>query len=380
VKPAQPVTSLKVRPDDASTREGFEHFYNSDFDSAIQDFERAQKAHPDDPFTVNHLLEAVLVREINREGALSAELYMSAEFLHTKKSDVDPQLRVRAQELTKQALDLSEARLRTKPDDPDALYARGVTRSLSAMYEGLIEKAWYSAFRNALGAYRDHKRVLELAPSYSDAKLVIGVYEYIVAALPIYDRLAAFLFSIKGSKTGGIESIRQTANAGGDASVDAKSALSLFLVREHQYPEALTQIRELYRTYPHNFIYGLSEADMFRASGNIPEALRAYRELLALGQRNMFPHARLARAAINLGQTLRSQGDYRAAIGAFETVPGMPAADREQIARSKLVAGETYDLLHARDSAIHKYQEVIAMSDDPKEVERARNFLKHPYH
>src|ERR1019366_5372012 len=118
---------------------------------------------------------------------------------------------------------------------------------------------------------------------------------------------------------------------------------------------------------------------MFRSSDNLPEAVSAYRNLLALGQRNMFPHARLARAAINLGQTLRSQGDYRAAADAFESVPQMPAADREQITRSKLLAGETYDLLHVRDSAIRKYQQVIAMSDDSKQVEEAKYFLKNPY-
>jgi len=56
--------------------EAFEHFYNSDYDLAIQDFEKTQKAHPDDPFATNHLLEAVLVREIDREGALNAELYL----------------------------------------------------------------------------------------------------------------------------------------------------------------------------------------------------------------------------------------------------------------------------------------------------------------
>ena len=276
------------------------------------------------------------------------------------------------------AVDLTEERLKTKPDDADALYARGVARSLSAMYEGLVEKAWYSAFRNALGAYRDHKRVLVLAPNYSDAKLVVGVYEYIVAALPIYDRVAAFLLSIKGGKTEGLESVKEAAVAGGEASVDAKTALFSFSVREHQYPEALSQIRELYRSYPHNFIYGLSEADMFRSSGNIPEAVSAYRNLLALGQRNTFPHARLSRAAINLGITLRSQGDYRGATEAFEGVSRIPTADREQITRSKLLAGETYDLERARDSAIRKYQEVIATSNDAKEVEEAKYLLKAP--
>jgi tetratricopeptide (TPR) repeat protein len=372
--------SQRVRPDDGTTREGLERFYNSDYDPAIQGLEKALKAHPDDPFAVNHLLEAVLVREIDREGALDAELYLGTEFLRAKRMSVDSDVRTRIQELTKQSLQLCEERLRTKPDDVDALYARGVTRSLSAIYEGLIEKAWYSAFRDALGAYNDHKRVLELAPSYNDAKVVVGVYNYIVAALPIYERVVAFMLNIKGGKAQGIESIRQAANAGGEASVDAKTALSLFLAREHQYPEALSVMHELYRSYPHNFHYGLSEADLLRSSGKLPEAVAAYRDLLALGQRNIFPQPQLPRAAINLGQALHSQGNYRAAADAFESVAQMAGADREQVARTKLLAGEMYDLLHERDAATGKYQEVVAMSGDSNEVREARRLLKVSYH
>ena len=371
---------MGVRPDDVATREGLERFYNSDYDPAIQDLEKALKAHPDDPFATNHLLEAVLVREIDREGALDAELYLGTEFLRAKRMSVDSDVRTRIQELTKQSLQLCEERLRTKPDDVDALYARGVTRSLSAIYEGLIEKAWYSAFRDALGAYNDHKRVLELAPSYNDAKVVVGVYNYIVAALPIYERVVAFMLNIKGGKAQGIESIRQAANAGGEASVDAKTALSLFLAREHQYPEALSVMHELYRSYPHNFHYGLSEADLLRSSGKLPEAVAAYRDLLALGQRNIFPQPQLPRAAINLGLALHSQGNYRAAADAFESVAQMTGADREHVARTKLLAGEMHDLLHERDAATGKYQEVIAMSDNPIEGREARRLLKDPYH
>jgi hypothetical protein len=371
--------SLKVRPDDGPTREGFERFYNSDYDRAIQDFETSQTAHPDDPFAVNHVLEAVLVREVDREGALNAELYLGTEFLHVKRMPVAADVRTRIQNLATQALRLSEARLKSKPDDVDALYARGVTRSLSAINEGLVEKAWYSAFRDALGAYNDHKRVLELAPTYSDAKLVVGVYAYVVAALPIYERVVAFMLNIKGGKSEGIESVRQAANAGGEASVDAKTALALFLAREHQYSEALTLMHELYRSYPHNFHYGLSEADLLRASGKLPEAVAAYRELLTQGQRNVFPQPLLPRAAIKLGQTLHTQGDYAGAASAFESVAQMTGSEREQVARSRLLAGEMYDLLHARDAATKKYQEVIASSDDSNEVREARRFIKDPY-
>ncbi len=378
-EPAQSAISMKFHPDDGPTRDAFDSFYNSDYEPAIQGFEKSLKAHPDDPFAVNHLLEVILVREIDREGALNAELYLGTDFLRAKRMLVDGNVRMRIQELTRQALQLSEERLKTKPDDVDALYARGITRSLAAMNEGLIEKAWYSAFRDALGAYNDHKRVLELAPNYSDAKVVVGVYNYIVAVLPVYERVVAFMLDIKGGKAEGIESIREAANAGGETSVDAKTALSLFLAREHQYPEGLSLVHELYRAYPHNFHFGLSEANMFRASGRIPEAIAAYRDLLALGQRGAFPQARMERAAIALGQIFREQGNYQAAANAVDSVAQMPGADHELVARVKLLAGQMYDLSRERDAAVKEYQEVIAMSGDPAQMREAKRLLKDPY-
>src|SRR6266852_6901723 len=246
----RPLT-LKVSPDDALTHEGFERFYNSDYDAAIRDFEEAQKAHSDDPFAANHLLQAVLLRELDREGALSHQLYMGAEFLHVERQAVDPQVRARIEQLTGPALSLAERRLRSQPGDADALYARGVTRALSATSEGLVEKAWFSALRSAMGAYHDHKHVAELSPNYNDAELVIGVYNYIVAALPFYEKIPVFLLTVNGSKSKGIDSVRRAANAGGETAVDARTALSMFLAREHRYSEALSLIEELSRAFPH---------------------------------------------------------------------------------------------------------------------------------
>ena len=43
---------------------------------------------------------------------------------------------------------------------------------LSLDFNALIERAWFSALRNALGARRDHEKVLELDPKDLDAKLI----------------------------------------------------------------------------------------------------------------------------------------------------------------------------------------------------------------
>lgn len=374
----RPIT-LKVRPDDAATREGFEHFYNSDYEAAIRDFEAAQKAHPDDPFAMNHLLEAVLVRELNREGALAPQQYLGEEFLHVEKQAVDPQVRDQIEDVSRRALSLSEQRLRNNPGDADALYARGVTRALSATYEGLVEKSWFSALRSALGAYHDHKHVVELSPGYSDAKLVIGVYRYIVAALPFYEKYAAFVLAGNGSKSKGLDDIRQAANAGGETAVDATTALTVFLARENRYAEALALIEELYRAYPHNFEYGLTQADLLRLSSHLPEATTAYRQLITLGQQSQFPHARLGQAAYGLGESLHEQGDFAGAAKAFESASQLSDGDHAQAAQSKLSAGKMYDLAGNRDLAMEQYAAVISTAGDSAEAQEAHHLLKHPF-
>jgi len=128
-------------PQDALTRSGFERFYDLDFDAAIGDFERALKAHPDDPFAVNHLLSAVLYRELYRVGALDTGLYATNNFLTRKKFPFDPKVSAQVKELTERALALSEPRLARDPQDVQALYARGLTRGLRAEYLALVDKA-----------------------------------------------------------------------------------------------------------------------------------------------------------------------------------------------------------------------------------------------
>src|SRR5574337_495242 len=135
-------------PDDSAateaafTKSGFDRYYMLDYDGAIRDFERASAAAPSDPFAVNHLLSAVLFRELYRAGALDTSLYSNNSFLDRRQFPIDPAARERIRQLTDHTLQLSEARLRSNPKDVDALYARGVTRSLRATYIGLVEKSW----------------------------------------------------------------------------------------------------------------------------------------------------------------------------------------------------------------------------------------------
>ncbi len=377
---AVPVTlPFRAQPDDALTRRGFEKFYNMDYDGAIALFREERKARPDDPFVVNHLLAAVLAKELNREGALDATLYMGNRFLQLKVPPVDPNVRREIGQLSQRALQLANQSLAKNPNDVDALFARSVARGLATVYSAVIEKKWMGALKQALGAYHDDVRILKLNPNYSDAKLVVGTYQYIVGSLSWWEKSVAFVADIHGTKKKGLQLLRQAADGGGEESVDAGTILALFLAREKRYPEAISIVSKSYANFPHNFIFGLARADLLNASGQKDEAIAAYRKLVELGREGFFPDARVERAAYSLGRALQNNKDYAGAASAYEEAVNFPHANPAIAAPAALNAGEMYDLLGQRQTAVECYQRAMQIAPNSDSARTAARFLEHPY-
>ncbi len=380
VAPLRGASPTGPPPQDALTRSGFEHYYDLDYDGAVSDFERVLKAHPDDPFAVNHLLSAVFYRELYRVGALDTGLYSSNSFLVKKKFPFDSKVSAEVNELTDRALLLSGQRLAKDPQDVQALYARGLSRALRAEYLALVDKAWLAALRNAIGARRDHEDVLRLAPDYADAKTIVGVHNYVAGSLPWALKAAASLVALNGNKQKGIQYLYDAANAGGETSVDARVALALFLRREQRFEEALTLVRGLTAFHPRNYLFALEEANVLKDAGRGPESAAAYRKVLALGrQGNAYYHPHLELAAFGLGEVLRGQRDFAGAAEAYESVRESPTADGDLVEKANLAAGEMYDLLNQRQLAVKKYQAVITANASSPGAETARRHLKEPF-
>jgi tetratricopeptide (TPR) repeat protein len=365
---------------DANTRQGFNHFYNLEYDKSVHDFELAQQAHPDDPFAVNHTLAGVIFKELLRIGALDTEAYAADSFL-TKQSaaPVDPTVRERVKQLVDQSLALSQARLDKNPNDVDALYARGATRALRATYIGIVEKAWFAGLRGTVAARHDEERVLELDPNYADAKVVVGTHLYIVGSLSWPAKVAASVAGLSGSKQKGLDDLRQ-AVAGGHMEVanDAKIVLALFLRREQKYAEALKLVNGMQTDFPRNFLVAAEYAHLMNASGHGPEAIVAYRKVLAGCRNNAYSLCRIEVPAYGLGEALRGQRDYTGAAEAYELAGGS-GHDVELRQKSTLAAGEMYDLLQKRDTALEKYKAVIAENSATGSADLARHYMKQAY-
>jgi len=374
-----PSTSVTIK-NDALTRSGFEHYYDADYDRAAKDFEKALAAHPDDPAAVNHLLSAVMFGELNRIGALDTSLYSNNTFLDQKREYVlDPQVKQRIQELETRALQLAEGRLKRDPADIQALYARGVTRSMQSTYTGLVQKAWLSALGNAKGSREDHERVLKLDPNFSDAKTVVGTHEYIAGSLSWGMRMLARIVGFGGNKQNGLKLLKEAGESDGETSVDAKIILALFLRREERYAEALELVRTLTATHPRNFLFALEEANILKDSGQGPESIATYRKVLDAAKAGAFHDPHLEFASWGLGEALRGQREFLSAAEAYDAVGNYLRADAGLLRRANLAAGEMYDLVLKRELATQKYEAVITASADSKEADRARRHLRNPY-
>jgi tetratricopeptide (TPR) repeat protein len=367
------------RPNDAATHRGFDHFYSLEYDKAIREFESSLQAHPEDPFAVNHLLTAVMFKEMYRIGALDSELYAKEGFLKSKQFPVDPKVKQRIHELMERSLALSEARLRLNSNDPDALYTRGVVRGLKSTYTGLIEKAWFVALRSAVGARRDHERVLELEPEYTDAKMIVGIHNYVLGSLSWPVKVAAAVVGLGGNKKTGTKYLYEASEAGGESSIDARIALSLFLRREQRYEEALELVRVILHSYPRNFLVALEEANLLNAAGHGPEAISAYRNILNGARTGRYAEPRLEMVHYGLAEALRGQRLYAAAAESYENVVASKETDPELRERATLGAGQMYDAIEKRDKALEKYRAVIALDAKSEHANIARRHMKQAY-
>jgi tetratricopeptide (TPR) repeat protein len=374
-----PSTAAATLLHDPLAETAFEHFYNMDYDRSIQEFENVAERRSNDPSAVNHLLTAVLLRELYRMGAMNTGEYSNDSFIGQAHRPADPKAKERIKQLVERAESVEEQQLKDSPNNVDALYARGVTRAQFALYTGLVERAWFSALRNAVGARKDHERVLELDPAYIDAKLVVGTHNYVMGSLPWSVKAAVALVGLSGTKEKGLEYLHEVADSSGENGVDAKVVLSLFLRREHRYDEARAFMHDLGARYPRNYLFPLEEANLLRAGGHFQEAAATYRKVWQSGREGKYGNLHYDIAAWGLGELLRSQKDYGGAAAAYELVGEASDPDPETRQKANLAAGEMYDVMQKRDLAMKKYEIVLAENGSTPPAEQARKHIREAY-
>ena len=366
---------------DPQVRAAYDRFYNLDYPAAVAEFEEFHASHPGDPQATAYLLDAVVFQELYRLDLLDTTFYATDGFLTGRHAtEEDPKKRDQIFALTDEAVREADWRLSKNPNDVDALFARAWVRALRCTYVAMVERAYATGFRLATKARDDAAHVLELDPNYVDAKLITGVYEYVVGALPWPFKLMIGFAGITGSKSTGLAMLWDAGHRGVATSMEARTAIALFLRREAKYQEAIQVVRGLEKEYPHDFLFCLEEANLRKDAGEGMRAVDAYQQIQADNAKTgYFADARMELADFGLGDALRGQRHYDEAAQAYEQAAGAHDVGSELKIRSLLDAGQCRDLNDQRQMAVRDYQAAIDAGPNTSRADQARKYLRNPY-
>jgi tetratricopeptide (TPR) repeat protein len=366
---------------DPLVKEAFSRFYLLDFPGAIERLEHFHEAHPGDPQATALLLDAMVFQELYRLDLLDTTFYANDGFLTGRHAvQEDPKVRDRIFAIADEAVREADFRIGKNSKDVDALFARAWARSLKCTYIAMVERGFGAGFRLAGKAKDDAARALQIDPDYADAKLITGVYEYVVGALPFPFKILIGFVGITGSKSKGMEMLHDAADRAVMTSVDARTVIALFLRREGKYREAVEVVRALKNDYPRDYLFCLEEANLRKDAGEGMKAVDAYHKVIADAARpGYFISPRLELAYFGLGDALRGQRHYPEAAQAYEQAAWSPNVGPELKIRSLLAAGQCRDLNGEHPRAVKDYQAAIDAGPNTSRADTARKYLKSPY-
>lgn len=367
---------------DPQVQAAFASFHNLDLADAVARFERYHQEHPGDPQATAYLLNAEVFQELYRLDLLDTTFYANDGFLSGKHATPeDPQVRAQIMSLANEVVGEANWRLARNPKDVNALFARGWARSLECTYIAMVERGFSAGFRLATKAKDDEARVLEIDPDYEDAKMVVGVYQYVVGALPWPFKFFIGFAGISGSKTKGMELLRDDGEHGVITKTEARTVMALFLRREGKYKQAIKIVRVLEADYPRDFLFRLEEANLRKDDGEGMAAVDTYREVIAdAGKPGYFPSTKLELAEFGLGEALRGQRNYQQAALAYEHAAQSAETGTELKIRSLVAGGQCRDLADERGLAVEDYRAAIEAGPNTSRADTARRYLRSPYH
>lgn len=382
-QPLNPAFTVHADPLDFDpvVRDGYNRFYNLDYDGSIAKFEQVIKAHPQEPIAYAYALQATIFRELYHQDLLDTTYYAHDNFLtNQRKVDIPPANRQRIEFLTNQTISLAEQRLKADPQDKNALFARGFAKGLHAAFITLVDHAWFAAARQGLSSRNDSEAVLKIDPDYADAYMAVGIQQFAVASLPGFVRVVVGIAGVGGNKEKGLKWLKISAEKGIITSVESRTTLSLFLRHDARYPEALAVQHGLAVQFPHDYLFRLEEANLAKDKGDGPGAIAIYKQVLADANRpGFFVDPRLQMALFGLADTERGQNLVADAAKHYLEAASQPVSSDWLRKRAQLNAGQMLDLLHDRPAAMEQYRKAAAAGGDQSQAEAARRYLQTPY-
>src|SRR5437879_6416981 len=139
---------------------GSEALFNLDYDEARKNFKAMADGFPNYPAGSQFLADTLWAETLYQSRRLQSSLYGDDQtFYSTGDDKVDPKIVDQFRTLTRQARLLAEARLKTNPHDPEALYFLGATEGLKASFEEAVERRHFAALKDVSDAVDRRREV-----------------------------------------------------------------------------------------------------------------------------------------------------------------------------------------------------------------------------
>lgn len=221
------------------------------------------------------------------------------------------------------------------------------------------------------------ERALALDPDLTDAYFGLGLYHYYADVGPRALQVLRWLLLLPGGdRARGLDEMLRTRETGRLLRSEADYQLHLVYIWYEREPErALDLLGGLQARHPHNPLFRQATADIQDFYGDdTPASLRTWTALLEAAQRGDVAEAEMAEAAARLGiaSQLHQLSQGTAGLEHLHAViDARPAAPFDAVARAQLQLGQTLDALGRRADAAAAYEAAIAAAS-PRDPLRVR--------
>lgn len=368
----------------ARIQDGIRAVYGMDYTGAEKSFQSMIAESPDDPAGYAYLAMTYWVEELSGKQELSIDRFASSDFFTESpkyRPVVNPEVERKFREVNQQAIEKAQRKLQANQQDREARYLRGLAYQNLASFESALKRNWWASVRAGSKTFRDHRELLRRDPEFEDARLSVGVYEYVAGSLGWSVKWLAFLLGYHGSKSEGKRQLRLAVESAPLAADDARLILILIHTREKNYQAAFDYLAQLKEKYPSNYLIPLDMGGLALLMKKPDNAVSIYREILGALEQSPSQYARLEKGLIynRLGFALRQAGDLPAAAGWFDK----SLEESDQAGRTATVArlelGKTLDMMGRREEAAKLYQAVINSPDVAGSRAEAEKLLRRPH-
>lgn len=360
-------------------RQAFDGIYSLQYEEAYQELLQLRRRYPSHPAPPLYLATVKWLQELFLRQDLDLDRFLAPGYFAEKTDREMPQEdRQDFMRFMEECRDKSQSMLEKEPGHKDARYFLGAYYGIRASFAITVDHSVKQAFDYGKKAYKYHHGLVEEDPTYYDAYMSVGMYEYVVGNLPWYVKWLANIFGYSGSEARGFEYLNKAKEKGSYVATDAAVLQMVLYVREERYKDALANVRQLHERYPRNYLLHINQAQVLEMMGESERSVRAFREVLAKADARTPNYDRLEanKLRYKVAAKFEQMGEVEKSLEELQVIIDDPRAQASQRVAAHLYAARLLERNDRDDEAVGHYRAVLQSENHGNSHLQARRGLQ----